>query len=251
MPGAEPYTHDGGPVGALVLHGFTGSPRSMRPWAEALAAADLTVELPRLPGHGTTWQDLATTRWDDWLGEAERAFGSLRERCDQVFVMALSMGGALALRLAEVHGDEVRGLVLVNPFVRSENRGRSLIPVLKHVVTSVPGVGNDIAKPGQDEGCYTRVPLKAFHSLVQGQAVVRADLAKVTQPVLLLRSADDHVVPPSNAAYVLAHVGSADVTEQVLPRSYHVATLDHDAEVVVEASLAMVRRLAVPATGGR
>jgi carboxylesterase len=251
MPGAAPYTHDGGAVGALVLHGFTGSPRSMRPWAEALADAGLTVRLPRLPGHGTTWQDLATTRWDDWLGEAQRSFTALSERCDQVFVMALSMGGALALRLAELHGDQVRGLVLVNPYVRDENRGTSLLPVLKHVVPSVAGIGNDIAKPGADEGCYDRVPLKAFHSLVRAQAVVRADLAKVTQPLLVLRSADDHVVPASNTAYVLAHVGSADLTEQVLPRSYHVATLDHDAEVIVDASLAMVRRLAVPATGGR
>ena len=66
IPGAEPFSHDGGPVGALVVHGFTGSPKSMRPWAEHLAAAGLSVRLPRLPGHGSTWRDMAVTTWDDW-----------------------------------------------------------------------------------------------------------------------------------------------------------------------------------------
>ena len=103
----------------------------MRPWAEALADAGLTVRLPRLPGHGTTWQDMALTRWDDWYAEVERAFGELTERCAHVFVCGLSMGGSLALRLAEQHGDEVAGLVLVNPSVHSENKALVALPVLR------------------------------------------------------------------------------------------------------------------------
>ena len=101
LPGAKPFFADGGPVGVLVVHGFTGSPQSMRPWAEHLAAAGHTVSLPRLPGHGTRWEDLQLTRWPDWYGEVDNAFRALRSRCDQVFVMGLSMGGTLSLRLAE------------------------------------------------------------------------------------------------------------------------------------------------------
>ncbi|MFI5100071.1 MAG: alpha/beta hydrolase [Actinomycetes bacterium] len=244
IPGAEPFAHDGGPVGALVVHGFTGSPKSMRPWADELAAAGLTVRLPRLPGHGSTWQDMALTRWDDWYAEVDSALTDLAGRCSDVFVLGLSMGGSLSLRLAELRGDAVRGLVLVNPSVHSENKALVALPLLKSVVPSLKGIGNDIAKPGQDEGCYDRVPLKALHSLTQGWAAVKADIAKVDQPLLLFRSSQDHVVEPSNAAWILSHVRSTDLTERVLPNSYHVATLDNDAPEIFAGSLEFVRRLA-------
>ena len=249
IPGAEPFAHDGGPVGALVVHGFTGSPVSMRPWAQALADAGLSVRLPRLPGHGSTWQDMALTTWEDWYSAVDSAFGELTERCDDVFVCGLSMGGSLSLRLAELRGGEVRGLVLVNPSVHSENKGLVALPVVKHLVKSLPGVGNDIAKPGQEEGCYDRMPTKALAQLVRGWAMVKADIEKVDQPLLLFRSAVDHVVEPSNAAWILSHVRSADVTERVLPNSYHVATLDNDAPQIVDGSLELIRRLAPAAAG--
>ena len=139
LAGAEPYHHDGGPIGVLLCHGFTGTPQSMRPWAEHLAANGLTVALPRLPGHGTRWQELNRTTWHDWYAEDERALLALRQRCDTVVVMGLSMGGTLALRLAEQHGDAVDGLVLVNPSVHTENRAARYLPVLKRVVPSVQG----------------------------------------------------------------------------------------------------------------
>src|SRR3954466_16284218 len=115
MPGAEPYHHAGGQRRDLLCHGFTGSPQSLRPWGEYLAGARMTVALPRLPGHGTTWQEMNRTRWEDWYAELDKNFVDLRGRCDEVFVAGLSLGGSMALRLAEVHGADVRGLILVNP----------------------------------------------------------------------------------------------------------------------------------------
>lgn len=244
MPGAEPFSHEGGPVGALVLHGFTGSPKSMRPWAQELADAGLTVELPRLPGHGTTWKDMSVTRWDDWYAEVDRSFAALRSRCETVVVMGLSMGGSLALRLAENRPDEVGGLVLVNPAVQTEDKRLVLLPLLKHVVPAFPGISNDIKKPGQDEGAYDRMPLKSFDSLHRAWGEIKADIGKVRAPLLLLHSREDHVVEPSNAAWILAHVASTDVTEIWLEDSYHVATLDHDAPLIVASSLEFVRRVA-------
>ena len=153
IPGAEPFAHDGGPVGALVVHGFTGSPVSMRPWAQALADAGLTVRLPRLPGprvhlagHGADHAGRTGTP------RSTRAFGELTERCADVFVCGLSMGGSLALRLAELRGDEVRGLVLVNPSVHSENKALVALPVLRHVVRSVKGVGQRHRQAGPGRG---------------------------------------------------------------------------------------------------
>jgi carboxylesterase len=249
LPGAEPFSHDGSRTGVLVIHGFTGSPKSMRPWAEHLAAEGFTVELPRLPGHGTRWEDMAVTRWEDWYAEVDRTFTSLRERCDQVFVMGLSMGGSLSLRLAENRPDEVAGLVLVNPAVHSERKDRHLLPLIRHVVKAFPGIVNDIKKPGQDEGGYEKLPLQCAYSLQQAWTQVKADIGRITAPVLLLHSREDHVVEPSNSAWILANLRSSDVTEVWLENSYHVATLDNDAPQIFEASVEFVRRLA-PASSG-
>jgi carboxylesterase len=243
VPGAEPWSCDGNDVGVLVLHGFTGSPASVRPWGQALGAEGWTVRVPRLPGHGTTWQEMNTTRWEDWYAEADRNFRELREICGHVFVMGLSMGGTLTLGLAEQYGDRIDGIVLVNASVHTERPDRFLLPVLQLVVPGFPGISNDIAKPGQDEVAYTKIPLKAAHSLSGLWSRVKSDIAKVSQPVLLFRSAVDHVVEPSNAAFILSNVSSADVHEEVLPDSFHVATLDHDAEVIVRDSIAFVRRI--------
>lgn len=241
LPGAEPYHHDAGPVGALVVHGFTGSPKSMTPWAQALAEDGLTVRVPRLPGHGTRWQDMALTGWEDWYAEVARSFDELAARCTHVFALGLSMGGSLCLRLAENRPAEVAGLVLVNPAVHTERWDRHLLPVLRHVVKSFPGVSNDIKKPGQDEGAYDRMPLASAYSLQQGWALVKADLATITAPMLLLHSREDHVVEPSNAAWILEHVSSEVRREVWLEDSYHVATLDNDLPLIIDESLAFVR----------
>lgn len=248
LPDAEPYHADGGDVGALVIHGFTGSPKSMRPWAEALAEAGLTVTLPRLPGHGTSWQDMTVTRWDDWYAEVDRSFTEIRERCGHVFVMGLSMGGSLALRLAERRADEVAGLVLVNPAVHTERWDRHLLPFVRHVVKAFPGIVNDIKKPGQDEGGYDKLPLQPAYSMQQGWTQVRADISSVAAPLLLLHSRVDHVVEPSNAEWILANVASTVREEVWLEDSYHVATLDNDLPVIVERSLQFVRAHAPLAT---
>ena len=242
MPNAEAWSHDGSDVGILVLHGFTGSPKSVTPWGRSLEGHGWTIRVPRLPGHGTRWQDMNLTTWEDWYAEADRAYGELHQRCSSVFVMGLSMGGSLSLRIAQEHGSDIAGLVLVNPAVHSERPDRFLLPAIQRFIPSFPGSSNDIAKPGQDEGAYDRMPLKAAHSLTKLWSTVKADIAKVTQPLLLFRSKQDHVVEASNASWILANVSSADATEIVLHDSYHVATLDNDAEQIFSESAAFVRR---------
>ena len=251
VPGAEPFAADGGPLGVLVCHGFTGSPVSVRPWAEHLAAAGCTVELPRLPGHGTDWRELVLTRWEDWYWEVERAHARLRERCDTVVAMGLSMGGTLVTHLAAQQGagpGGVDGLVLVNPSFLGDRRALRAVPYLKHVVRSVRSIGNDIARPGYDEQAYPRVPTPAIHSLTELWRVVQAELFLVTQPVLAFRSELDGVVGPRSMELFRHEVGSDDVTVVPLHRSRHVATLDHDADLIHARSLEFARRIAGSAT---
>jgi carboxylesterase len=244
LPGAAPFSHDGGPTGVLLCHGFTGTPQSMRPWAEHLAAAGLTVELPRLPGHGTTVNEMNQTRWTDWYAELDRALSRLRERCDEVFVMGLSMGGTLAIRLAEQRGPDIAGLVLVNPSLLTKRPDRHLLPVLQALLPTWTGIASDIKKPGVVEEAYDRVPLKAAYSLSKLWLVTRTDLGQVTCPILVFRSREDHVVEPDNCVELKARVASQDLREVVLEDSYHVATLDNEAETIFEGSLEFVRRLA-------
>lgn len=244
LAGAEPFAHDGSDdLGVLFCHGFTGCPQSLRPWAEHLAAAGLTVRLPLLPGHGTRWQDLNRTPWTDWYGEVDAAFRELNGRCSQVFVCGLSMGGTLTLRLAQQHGDAVSGIVLVNPSVNTLRWDAKLAPLLAPLLPSTAAIASDIRKPGVVELAYPRTPVRAFASLRKLWAVVRADLPKITQPVLLLHSVVDHVVEPVNSKIVLDGISSTDVTEITLADSYHVATLDNDASRIFDESLAFVRRL--------
>ena len=246
LPGAEPLDLPGGPVGVLVCHGFTGTTQSVRPWAEHLAAAGLTVAAPRLPGHGTRWQDMNRTGWDDWYGEVERTFDDLRTRCSTVFAMGLSMGGTLALRLAELRGAQVAGLVVVNASLATERRDAALLPVVSRLLGSFPGIASDIKRPGVQELAYDRLPLKAAYALQRAWPVVRGDLGAISCPVLVYRSTVDHVVEPVSGRALLAGIRSGTsggtVEERLLADSYHVATLDNDAPVIFEGSLAFVRQ---------
>ena len=245
-PFAAPYAggpDDGPPV--LVLHGFSGSPRSMRPWAEHLAGHGFRVDLPRLPGHGTSWRELNLTGWQDWYAAAERALLRLAEATGRpVGVGGLSMGGALALRLAQVHPDLVHGLVLVNPVVSIADPRIRVLRLIRLLTPSLGGIAGDVAKPGADEGGYDRTPLHALHSQTHLWAMVREDLPRVRTPLLVYRSRQDHVADPSSVTLIRDVVASADRTFVVLERSYHVATLDHEARVIFEGSVELFTRLA-------
>ncbi len=242
MPGAEAYARDGGPTGVLLCHGFTGSPQSLRPWAEYLAAAGLSVSLPRLPGHGTSWREMARTRWEDWFAEIDRSFDELRSRCDEIFLMGLSMGACLALRLAEIRGDAVRGLVLVNPSITADNKLLfAIVPALKLVVPSVKGIGSDIKKPQTAETSYDRTPSKAAATLPGLWKATQRHLGELTQPVLAYHSVTDHVVGPASLRLLTAALRPGQLEVRELADSYHVATLDNDAEAIFAGSLEFVR----------
>lgn len=249
-PKAHPYGAAGRPeqtggrrIGVLLSHGFTGSPFTMRGWGEDLAARGYAVQAPRLPGHGTSWQELNDTRWEDWYGELTTAFDRLRQENDEVFVGGLSMGGGLALQLAADRSAEVAGLMLVNPAVATERKDVLALPVMKHVVRSFPGITNDTKKAGVEEYGYSRTPLKAAHSMMQGWKGLRGSLRQVTAPIVMFRSLEDHVVDPSSGRIILSTVSSRDVSEVLLENSYHVATLDNDAELIRERSAEFLARV--------
>jgi carboxylesterase len=244
VPGAEPYYAGSGPLGVLLCHGFSGSPHSMRPWGEHLVRDGFRVAVPRLPGHGTSWQEMNRTRWTDWYACLDRAFTDLQAECEQVFVCGLSMGGGLAIRIAEQHGAAVAGLAVVNPSVNSRDPRMKALPVLRHILPSLAGIKGDIALPDAVEGGYDRSALHAAWSVRHLWRDIQAHLDQVDQPLLIFKSVRDKVVDPSSLALIKKGVRSTDLTVVSLERSYHVATLDYDAELIFTTSSAFFQRLA-------
>jgi carboxylesterase len=240
LTGAEPFAADGGPVGVLVLHGFTGSPQTVRPWAEYLAEAGLTVRAPLLAGHGAGWRELAATGWTDWYASAERALAEISARCEQVFVAGISMGGCLAFRLAETHRDQVSGLVVVNPSLAGDNPLIPFTPVLKYLIRAIPSIGGDIKKPGAQEGALKKTPVASVATMPVMWKTTKAELASVTQPVLVFRSTVDHVVGPASMRVLTSALPAAEI--RPLADSYHVATLDNDAPEIFEGTAAFVQK---------
>jgi carboxylesterase len=242
LSGAEPWSAAGGPNGALVVHGFTGSPQSMRGLAEALAGAGFTVELPRLPGHGTAVEDMLTTGWADWSGHVEQTYRELVSRCDKVVVTGLSMGGTLTLWLAARH-PEIAGIVPINGAAEPAAEMNELIGgMIDAGETTMPAIGGDIAKEGVEEVAYELTPLQGLLGLGQAIDELQPRLGSITMPALIINSVNDHVVAPTSSDHLAASLGGP-VERLVLEDSFHVATLDHDAERINEATVAFARRV--------
>jgi carboxylesterase len=240
----QPFAADGGRVGVVISHGFTGTPFSLRPWAEHLAAAGLTVRLPLLPGHGVPWQETNRTRWPEWYAAVEQAFEEVAARCDVVFAGGLSMGGCLVTRLAEQHPERVAGLVLVNPAFGLRRFDARLAPYVCRVVRSRPSIGGDVKKPGVVEAEVDRMPLVAFASVLKLWRRTVRDLHRVKAPVLMYRSRVDHVLDSLSGELLFAGARNTTVREVILENSYHVATLDYDAPQIFAGSLDFIRALA-------
>ncbi|MEI2638226.1 MAG: alpha/beta fold hydrolase [Microthrixaceae bacterium] len=242
IEGAEPMSAGSGRVGVLVLHGFTGNPQSVRPLADALVAQGFSVEMPLLSGHGTTVEDMMTTDWLDWSADAETALSRLAERTETQVVAGLSMGGSLTVWLATRH-PELAGIICINPATRAAAEVQDFIRALIEAGDEdMASIGSDVADPSSPESSYDRTPLRPLLSLFEAADVVAKDLPKVTAPLLLFTSPQDHVVPPTDSDF-LAESLNVPVEREFCERSYHVATLDYDKQLIIDRSIEFINRV--------
>ncbi len=240
LEGAEEFTFDGGSVGALLVHGFTGSPHGMRALGEYLAARGIAVEGLRLPGHGTSWEHLNRFQRSHWEEAVFEGYRKLSERCEKTFAVGLSFGGALSLHLAANH-PHLDGVVAIAPFLFTKDPLRFLAPVLPRLTKSLKAVGNDIAMPGIDERAYERFPTIAGASMLKLTHDIRSDLPKVRCPVLILHSRNDHTAHPDNATEIHSRISSTDKEIVWYERSYHVLTLDYDKDDVYDRTYGFIK----------
>lgn len=225
-------------TGVLVIHGFTGSTQSMRPVAYALHRAGFTVSLPRLKGHGTTPEDMATTGYKDWIKSVEDAYHELKTKVNNIFVLGLSMGGTLSLYIAENYA--VKGITTINAAIQMPDEFAQ-VPNNPLIPEFINGIGSDIKKEGIKEWAYALTPKKCIAELVNLSDLVRNKLELIKVPALLFKSKNDHVVPPQNQNYIFNHIGTMNKTLIELENSYHVATLDNDAELIIQAATEFIK----------
>lgn len=234
-------------VGVLVVHGFTGSPFEMRLLGEHLAGRGLAVIGPRLAGHAATTGELAATRWPDWLSSVERAFDRLRERCERVAVVGLSLGGLLTLELARRRKQQVSSIALLATALWLPSRALRFdalvqaTPFVRNL--ALPKLaGSDIRdkemrRRNQIAQGRAGMPLPALHSLVELGAYLKPRLHEVTHPALLMHSRQDHTVPFACMDHLAKHLGTppGSLHEVPLEQSFHVITLDVEREQVFRA----------------
>ena len=230
-------------IGILLVHGFTGSPASMRPWAEFLHAKGYTVRVPLLPGHGTKVEELNHVRWDAWPSKVMSELEDLKKNCDTIILIGLSMGGATVLNVAQSNHDRLSGIILVNPMIYVKGVSVELAFFLSRFQKFRTSVGDDIKRPGVTEWGYDALPTRGVYQLLKMLRATRRNLNKVNVPVQLFHSVDDHTLPVANTEIILKELGSDKKSRIELVNSYHVATLDYDQELIFHNSLTFIEDL--------
>jgi carboxylesterase len=236
---------EGGPVGVLLIHGFTGSPPEMRLVGDYLHQRGYTVSGPLLPGHGTTVDDMNRRKWTEWTDCVEKALANLQARCETVFVGGLSMGSVLTLYLA-AHHPELPGVILYSPAVWPADRLIYLTPVLKYLIRKKPKSDesdSDLTDPEADLRLwsYEENPVFAAHELLKLIRHVRRLLPQIIRPILVIHSTLDTAIHPSSARRTYEQVGSADKELVTLRNSGHCITVDSEWETVAEKTYEFIQ----------
>ena len=232
-----------GHIGIVLVHGFTGSPAAMRPWAEYLNARGYSVRVPLLPGHGTKPADLNEVAWPAWPAKVIAEITELQKHCSQIFVAGLSMGGGTTLHVAAELGDQLTGIILVNPMIHVRGISPTLAFAISRVIKFGKSVGNDIKRKGVTEYSYDKMPYRGIHQLLTMLKLTRAAIPSVKVPMQLFHSVDDHTLPVSNTEIIMREVGSINKSRIELLNSFHVATIDHDSELIFANSLTFIEGL--------
>jgi carboxylesterase len=199
--------------------------------------------VPLLPGHGTKPADLNEVEWPEWPVKVKTEISELQKHCSQVFVAGLSMGGGTTLHVAAELGDKLSGIILVNPMIHVRGISPTLAFAVSRLVKFGNSVGNDIKRKGVTEYSYDKLPYRGVHQLLTMLKVTRALLPTIKLPMQLFHSVDDHTLPVSNTEIIMREIGSKNKSRIELLNSFHVATLDHDNELIFANSLTFIEGL--------
>ncbi len=244
MPGGEPFFFPGGRAGCLLVHGFTGAPKEMRSLGEHLAGEGFSVLGVRLFGHATQPEDMARSRWRDWVACVEDGYHLLRGAADRIAVMGLSMGGTLALLFASRH--PVAGVVAMStPYALPPDPRLRVLRLLSLFQPYVAKGPPDWRDPEAEAThiSYPQYPTRAIAELLELLAAMRAALPQVRVPALLINSHGDTTVSEAQAESILRGLGSPQKEQLWLEDSGHVVTRDVERAKVFTAVATFARRV--------
>ncbi len=232
-----------GPTGVLLIHGFTATTSEVRPLAKTLYEHGYTVAAPLLPGHGTSVQELGRCRWRDWSDAVEATYRDLVATCSHVFVGGESMGGLLALYLAE-HHPELAGVMSYAAALAYAPPSRRWLPRL--LAPFVPIVDKGIEPPDVGDRLwqgYDQRSLPAVNQMTVLQQEVRRHLGQITIPLLIVQGKRDDTVSPSAAQWLYDRVASRDKELHWFDDAPHVILLSAARRAVEELTLHFIRRI--------
>ena len=248
MPGGEPFFFPGNRTGCLLAHGFTAAPQEVRELGEFLARAGYSVLGVRLAGHGTHWQDLARTRWTDWLASLEDGYYLLREGCDQIVLMGSSTGGDLSLMLAAQL--PVAGVVTMSaPFQLPPITAlKILYPILNPVSIILPRLKKGLPDWRDPAAADTRVqydcyPLRAVREFGLMLKAMRPALGSVIVPTLLMHSRQDGFIPYGDMSHLAGALVNSNTSTFTIEESNHIIPCDISRQKVFDQALQFVQRL--------
>jgi len=243
MAGAEPTFHPGGGPGVLLLHDLAGTPQPFAELSAACSDAGFAVEVPLLPGHGTSIEDLEGMVWEDWAGAAQLALDELASRSGPVVVGGIAMGATLACWVAAAH-PAVVGVIAINPraIPVPKEATDTLNAMLNDGVTVVPPLQRDVSDRTARVLAYDSVPVSTLISMFSALDSMAEHWDDLTCPMLIINSARDHRVSPANADWLAQHAGGP-VERLVLERSFHEATVDVEHDKVNDASVSFIKKV--------
>jgi carboxylesterase len=237
-PRAEPFRQKGDRGAVLILHGLTGSPYSVRPLAESLAAEGYDVSVPLLIGHGTSPEALQHARWNDWMMSARHAFEELAADHEQVIIGGLSLGALLTLVLAQERGGQVAAIFPMATPLTLDFVSQTVLSIARKVplASVMPFAkkkrGPDVSDPAVAAAMpsYDCTPIAAAASLLDGQDIARERAPRLSVPTLILHGRQDHVAPARNASELYSLLRTPNRRQIIYPRSWHILPLDveHD-----------------------
>jgi carboxylesterase len=243
---AAPGHGENSKIGIILVHGFTGSPASMRPWGEFLNSKGYTVRVPLLPGHGTKVEDLNRVKWQEWPAKVIFEIEQASQTCDRIILIGLSMGGGTILNVAaslaneKINHKNIVAMILVNPMIHVRGVPAELAYFLSRFQRLRKSVGDDIKRPGVTEWGYDALPTRGVHQLLKMLRITRRDLHTIKIPIQLFHSVSDHTLPVSNTEIVFKEIGSLEKNRIELMNSYHVATMDYDQELIFHNALTFI-----------
>jgi carboxylesterase len=230
-------------VGVLLVHGLNGSLHDMAEVRQMLISHGILAESMLLPGHGSVVWDMIPLGWPEWSEAVFTELHALKQRCDIVFLIGHSLGGALCLHAA-AH-EVVDGVIAMCPPLHMYPWTLPAVRLARLFTPILPTIREDVrdasARRHYTRDVYRWTPMAPVLSMLHFLPILRKELARVSVPTLIFAAVHDHVVPVRDGRETYRLLASVEKSLVILRRSYHVVMKDFDREEVMQKTLDFVQ----------